>query len=144
MRFERASTITVSFLDPHRLLSGLHKGGVSLDLSTLDVCFLGALYLRADQDGLAAFEEELVFDVFDRGLIATRTCRRQGLDLVAAGRLFNAIGRLIRTLVVLAATALQYIVIRHRPSRSLAAENLLLAQAIGVVSRARDQAEEGG
>jgi hypothetical protein len=43
--------------DPHRLLAGLHKTGVSLDLSTLDLCFLAALHLRADQDGLASFEE---------------------------------------------------------------------------------------
>ena len=58
--------MTASSRDPHRLLSGLHKGGVSLDLSTLDVCFLAALHLRADQDGLASFEEELVFDVFEQ------------------------------------------------------------------------------
>lgn len=35
-------TMTASSRDPHRLLSGLHKGGVSLDLSTFDVCFLAA------------------------------------------------------------------------------------------------------
>jgi len=58
--------MTASSRDPHRLLSGLHKGGVSLDLSTLDVCFLAALHLRADQDGLASFEEEPVFDVFEQ------------------------------------------------------------------------------
>lgn len=58
--------MTASSRDPHRLLSGLHKGGVSLDLNTLDVCFLAALHLRADQDGLASFEEELVFDVFEQ------------------------------------------------------------------------------
>lgn len=52
--------------DPHRLLAGLHKAGVSLELSSLDVCFLAALHLRADQDGLASFDEELVFDIFDQ------------------------------------------------------------------------------
>ncbi len=58
--------MTASSRDPHRLLAGLHRDGVSLDLGTLDVCFLAALHLRADQDGLASFEEELVFDVFDQ------------------------------------------------------------------------------
>jgi chromosome partition protein MukF len=52
--------------DPHRLLAGLHRDGVSLELNTLDVCFLAALQLRAEQDGLASFEEEVVFDVFEQ------------------------------------------------------------------------------
>jgi chromosome partition protein MukF len=47
-------------------LAGLLRDGVSLNLSTLDVCFLAALHLRADQDGLASFEEELVFDMFEQ------------------------------------------------------------------------------
>jgi chromosome partition protein MukF len=64
-----------AYRDPHRLLSGLHKGGVSLDLSTLDVCFLAALHLRADQDGLASFEEELVFDVFESAILRRTWCR---------------------------------------------------------------------
>jgi chromosome partition protein MukF len=67
--------MTASSRDPHRLLSGLHKGGVSLDLSTLDVCFLAALHLRADQDGLASFEEELVFDVFESAILRRTWCR---------------------------------------------------------------------
>src|SRR5438105_10547986 len=50
--------------DPHRLLAGLHRDGVSLELANLDICFLAALYLRAEQDGLPAFEEDIVFDVF--------------------------------------------------------------------------------
>jgi chromosome partition protein MukF len=58
--------MTLSTRDPHRLLAGLHRDGVSLDLSTLDVCFLAALHLRADRDGLASFEEDLVFDIFDQ------------------------------------------------------------------------------
>jgi chromosome partition protein MukF len=39
---------------------------VSLELSTLEVCFLAALHLRAEQDGLASFEEDLVLDIFDQ------------------------------------------------------------------------------
>lgn len=52
--------------DPHRLLAGLHRDGVSLELGTLEICFLAALQLRAEQDGLASFEEDVVFDVFDQ------------------------------------------------------------------------------
>lgn len=58
--------MTAPARDPHRLLSGLCRDGVSLELSTLDVCFLAALQLRAEQDGLASFEEDVVFDVFDQ------------------------------------------------------------------------------
>lgn len=58
--------MTASSRDPHRLLAGLHRDGVSLDLSTLNVCFLAALHLRAEQDGLASFEEDVVFDIFDQ------------------------------------------------------------------------------
>jgi chromosome partition protein MukF len=39
---------------------------VSLELSTLDVCLLAALHLRADHEGLASFEEEVLIDVFDQ------------------------------------------------------------------------------
>ena len=56
----------VSREDPHRVLAGLHRGGVSLELSTLDVCFLAGLQLRAEQDGLASFGEDIVFDVFEQ------------------------------------------------------------------------------
>lgn len=52
--------------DPHRLLAGLQRDGVSLELSTLDLCFLAALHFRADQDILASFDEDLVLDVFDQ------------------------------------------------------------------------------
>ena len=56
----------------------------------------------------------------------------RGLDLEAASRLLRAIGRLIRTFFAVAATAYQYIVIRHRPSRSLAAENLFLRKQLAL------------
>jgi hypothetical protein len=54
------------------------------------------------------------------------------LDLEVAHRLLRATGRLIRTLFALAATALQYIAIRHRPVRSLAAENLFLRKQLAL------------
>jgi hypothetical protein len=56
----------------------------------------------------------------------------QGLDLGAHCRLLSAIGRLVQTLIGLAATVLQYLVIRHRPSRSLAAENLFLRKQLAL------------
>lgn len=52
--------------EPHRLLAGLAHDGVSLDLSTLDVCFLAGLSLRAERDGLASLDEELVVDTFEQ------------------------------------------------------------------------------
>ena len=58
--------MTAPTRDPHRLLSGLCRDGVSLEISTLDVCFLAALQLRAEQDSLASFEEDMVFDIFDQ------------------------------------------------------------------------------
>lgn len=58
--------MTASSRDPHRLLSGLHRDRVALELSTLDLCLLAGLHLRAEQDGVPSFDEELVFDVFDQ------------------------------------------------------------------------------
>jgi chromosome partition protein MukF len=52
--------------DAHRLIAGLHRDGAALELSTLEVCFLAALHLRAEQDGLASFEDNVVFDVFEQ------------------------------------------------------------------------------
>lgn len=57
--------MTPSSNDPHRLLAGLTRQGVSLQLSTLDICFLAALHLRADLDGLPSLDEELLLNVFD-------------------------------------------------------------------------------
>jgi chromosome partition protein MukF len=51
--------MTMSTRDPHRLLAGLTRDGVSLELSTLDLCFLAALHLQAEQNGLASFEEDV-------------------------------------------------------------------------------------
>jgi chromosome partition protein MukF len=64
---ERSATETnVSEQDTHRRLAILTRDRVSIELSTLDVCFLAALQLRADTDALASFEEDLVLDVFDQ------------------------------------------------------------------------------
>jgi putative transposase len=55
-----------------------------------------------------------------------------GLDLDGVHRLLHAIGRLIRTLIAVAATTAQHVVFRHRPSRSLAAENLFLRKQLAL------------
>lgn len=39
---------------------------VCLDLKTVDICFLAGLYLRADQAGLASFEEDILVDMFEQ------------------------------------------------------------------------------
>jgi chromosome partition protein MukF len=62
----RDKSTRLDLRDPHRLLSGLTRDRVFIELGTLDVCFLAGLHLRAEQDGLAAFEEELVLDVFEQ------------------------------------------------------------------------------
>ena len=52
--------------DPHRALAGLTRDHVALELSTIDICFLAASYLRAERDQLASLPEEVVLDVFDQ------------------------------------------------------------------------------
>lgn len=51
--------------EPHVILAGLAREGTSLRLDNVDVCFLAGLYLRAQTDALASFEEELVIEVFE-------------------------------------------------------------------------------
>ena len=38
--------------DPSRLIAALARDRISLDLKTLDLCFLAGLYLRADRASL--------------------------------------------------------------------------------------------
>lgn len=52
--------------DAHVVLSALRRSRVSLELRTLDVCFLAALHLRADRMGLASFREDELLDVFEQ------------------------------------------------------------------------------
>jgi chromosome partition protein MukF len=52
--------------DPNQVLVSLARSGAALELQTLDLCFLAALYLRADRSSLAAFTEEQLVDVFDQ------------------------------------------------------------------------------
>lgn len=53
-------------MDPHRLIAGLARDGASLELKTIDLCFLAALHLRAEYAGVAAFEDAALVDVFEQ------------------------------------------------------------------------------
>jgi chromosome partition protein MukF len=44
----------------------LARGGVSLELRTIDLCFVAGLYLRADRAALASFEEDELIDLFEQ------------------------------------------------------------------------------
>lgn len=50
--------------DPHRLIASLARDRVTLDLKTVDLCFLAGLHLRADRASLASFEEDALVDMF--------------------------------------------------------------------------------
>lgn len=50
--------------DPSRVLTFLAQRGLSVDLKTLDLCFLAALYLRAERSAVSSFTEEQLVDVF--------------------------------------------------------------------------------
>jgi chromosome partition protein MukF len=52
--------------DPSRLIAGLARDQVNLDLKTVDLCFLAGLYLRADRAALASFEEDALVDMFEQ------------------------------------------------------------------------------
>lgn len=51
--------------DPNRALAALAERGVSLSLTSLDVCFAAALYLRANGEALTSFNEGELFAVFE-------------------------------------------------------------------------------
>lgn len=52
--------------DPQRILGALSRHQVSIDLATIDLCFLAALYLRAEREGLASFDEDTLLDQFEQ------------------------------------------------------------------------------
>jgi chromosome partition protein MukF len=57
---------TTSSPDPSRVVASLARDQVNLDLKTVDLCFLAALYLRADKAALASFEEDALVDLFEQ------------------------------------------------------------------------------
>jgi len=52
--------------DQSRLIAALARDQVTLDLKTVDLCFLAGLYLRADRAALASFEEDVLVDLFEQ------------------------------------------------------------------------------
>ncbi|MGA2449983.1 MAG: condensin subunit MukF [Polyangiaceae bacterium] len=51
---------------PSPILSRLARRGVTLELGTIDLCFLVALTLRAEHSALASFTEDQLIDVFEQ------------------------------------------------------------------------------
>jgi chromosome partition protein MukF len=78
--------------DPQQVLSSLAQRGVSVELQTLDLCFLAALHLRAQHASLASFPEDQLVDVFDQVIENVR--RAAGADAGSGRRATHAIRRL--------------------------------------------------
>lgn len=70
--------MTEAATDPRVTLSALAKSRLSLDLATLDLCFLAALHLRADGAKLSSFDEERLAEVFEQ-VLALVEPRAEGL-----------------------------------------------------------------
>ncbi len=47
---------------------------MTLELKTVDLCFLAGLYLRADKAGLASFDEDLLVDMFEQVCDVVEPC----------------------------------------------------------------------
>jgi len=56
----------VTTTDPGRLIAALARDEITLDLKTVDLCFLAGLYLRADRAALASFEEDALVELFEQ------------------------------------------------------------------------------
>jgi chromosome partition protein MukF len=52
--------------DSAQLIASLHREGLSLELKTVDLCFLSALYMRARDRALTCLDEESLIDVFEQ------------------------------------------------------------------------------
>ena len=51
-------------LDSARLIASLHHRGTTLDLRTIDLCFLAALHARENEDTLTWIDDETMVDLF--------------------------------------------------------------------------------
>ena len=58
--------------DPRNFVTSLHRRGVTLELQTIDLCFLAALQLRGERLGVASFQEDQLLDVFDQVVALTK------------------------------------------------------------------------
>lgn len=52
--------------DPNGFVASLAQRGLALELQTVDLCFLAALWFRADRGGFASFEEQQLVDAFEQ------------------------------------------------------------------------------
>ena len=52
--------------DPSRVVASLARDQVNLELKTIDLCFLAALYLKADKAALASLGEDELIDMFEQ------------------------------------------------------------------------------
>jgi chromosome partition protein MukF len=52
--------------DSHRVLASLARDRVSVDLKTVDLGFLAALYMKGDKAALASFDEDQLVDLFEQ------------------------------------------------------------------------------
>src|SRR5713101_5275434 len=52
--------------DSAQLIASLHRDGHSLELKTVDLCFLIALHTRARDRALTCLDEESLIDVFEQ------------------------------------------------------------------------------
>jgi chromosome partition protein MukF len=68
----------VSAPDPRTLVTSLHRRGVTLELQTVDLCFLAALHVRAERSGVASFQEDQLLDVFDQVIALTKDGPNEG------------------------------------------------------------------
>ena len=52
--------------DPNSLIAALSRDEINLEVPNFDLCCLAGLYLRANRDALASFEEDTVVDLFEQ------------------------------------------------------------------------------
>jgi chromosome partition protein MukF len=52
--------------DSTQLIGSLHRNGLNLELKTVDLCFLVALYARARERGLTCLDEDFLIDTFEQ------------------------------------------------------------------------------
>ena len=53
-----------ALIDPARGVAAIHHSGAKLDLKTIDLCFLAALYARENDTGQSWIEDDTMIDLF--------------------------------------------------------------------------------
>src|SRR5690348_15357283 len=143
--------------DPSRVIASLSRDRVSLDLKTVDLCFLAGLYLRANSRALASFEEdklvgmfEQVCDVVEPGADNPRKRATHAIQRLREQRMLARVDGtgIVRAgeyaLTRLAATVIEYFLVDEaltRESLTLLTGTLRaqLAEALAAAKKASDQ-----